>query len=515
MLAINIVIFAILALALPICYEENDDIVMALIASGGYSGTPDYHLVFINVIYGWGLTLLYGMTQTVEWYTLSFAILHILSMSVISYCIVTMPNRSRWERVLWLLLLYILWARNIAALQFTTTAGMTALAGCLLLLRKGAGARWIGVAMIVVASLIRITAAGLVGVLMAPIIIYTYRLEWRKYIPLAVMLLLVGGCRIANNAVYANDPEWKYYSEYNLLRGQLTDNPNAYTLTPDDMPEGIEWKDYRLLLDYFPDPEQIDLPAVQQLHEIVGKVPFKAKLRNVYRLDRYAVELAILIGLLVLIILTTGNWSKYIFLILYTCFVIALMVYVSLDGFLKTRVFICMLMPILMTDFLLLPKTTGRKRRWGIVIVMLFLCGWYGYQTNAEQIKKRYSRHNWQVLQRPLLDQMPSDAVMVTAGVSMCMEATNPWKVWPYDFRKYTLGWLTWVPLNKPIGHSYRIFLRDDVVLFTTFDYKKPKSAMQRICERIEHHYGVKTEVEKICGNKQYAVVKIKVKENE
>ena len=514
-LGCNILIFTALTFILPICFEENDDVVMAMIANGGYSGTPDGHLVYINVLYGAVLAALYSWTKAIEWYTLSFAILHILSMSVLAYGILTMPNRATWERILWLLILYTLWAMIIAAFQFTTTAGLTCLAGCVLLLRPSPKARWTGVLFVVIASLIRITAAGLVGVLMAPIIVYTYRFEWRKYIPLAVMLLLVVGCRVTNNAIYNSDPEWKYYYEYNPLRGQLTDNPNAYTLQPEDMPEGIEWKDYCLLLGYFPDPEQMDLSAVKRLNAIVSTVLFSAKLKNIHHLDCYAVELGMLLALLVLMILTTGNRTKYIFLILYTCFILALMVYVSLDGILKNRVFLCMLMPMLMTDFMILPDTTGMKRKWGIVIVILALCGWYGYQTNFEQIRKRHIRHIWEDMQRPMLNEMPSNVTMVSAGVSMRMEAVDPWHVWPYEFRKYTLGWLTWVPLNTPIGQSYRVFLRDDVVIFTHYTYKKDASLVNTIRERIAHHYGIQTTVEELCSNDQYAIVKIKEQKSE
>lgn len=514
-LGCNIVIFTALSFILPICYEGNDDIVMAMIANGGYSGSPDGHLVFINVLYGAVLAALYSWTKAIEWYTLSFAVLHILSMSVLVYSILTIPNRAKWERILWLLFLYTLWAMIMAAFQFTTTAGLTCLAGCVLLLRKSPKARWVGVAFVVIASLIRITAAGLTGILMAPIILYTYRLEWRKYIPLAVMLLLVLGCRVANNAVYNSDPEWKYYNEYNPLRGQLTDNPNAYTLQPEDMPEGIEYQDYRLLLGFMPDPEKMDLSALKKLNAIVSAVPLSAKLKNIHHLERYAVELILLFALLVLMILSTGNRSKYIFLILYTGFFLALMVYVSLDGFVKTHVFLCMLLPMLMTDFMLLPDTTGMKRKWGIVIVMLALCGWYGYKTNCEQIPKRHLRHIFEDMQRPLLSEVPSNTTMVSLGVSVPMEAVNPWHIWPYDFRKYTLGWLTWVPLNTPIGQSYRVFLRDDVVLFTHNSYKRDDSLLNLIRERIAHHYGIQTTVEEFCGNNQYAIVKIKEQKTE
>ena len=275
------------------------------------------------------------------------------------------------------MVLYVLWARIIIALQFTTTAGLVCLAGCALLLRDSAKARWSGVAFVVVAALIRFMAAGLVGLLMAPIIVYTYRLNWRKYIAVVVMLTAVVGCRVANKMVYDHDPEWKYYRAYNQLRAQLNDNPNAYKMTTSQLPEGIDPMDYQLLLRFVPDAEQIDLPAIRQLSATVGEVPFKQQMDNLHRLDKYAVEVAILLALLVLMILTTGNKDKQIFLCLYTLFIIALIVHVSLDGFLKHRVFLCMLMPMMVTDFMLLPNTTGLKRRWGIGIALAVLSGWY------------------------------------------------------------------------------------------------------------------------------------------
>ncbi|MBR6829670.1 MAG: hypothetical protein IKM83_03535 [Paludibacteraceae bacterium] len=509
-LAANIVIFALLSLALPICFEENDDAIMAMIANGGYSGTPDGHLVFINVLYGTVLAALYSLTKAVEWYTLSFAVLHILSMSVLVYFVLTIPNRAKWERIIWLLVLYTLWARILAALQFTTTAGLTCLAGCVLLLRKSNKARWTGIFFVLVASLIRITAAGLVGVLMAPIIVYTYRLDWRRYIPLTVMLMLVVGCRMTHNYIYQSDPAWNYYNTYNNLRGQLTDNPNAYTLSPSDMPEGVDWTDYQLLLRFIPDPEKMDLTTIQRLIAVVKQVSLKNRMQNIHHLDRYAVELAILFALLVLMILTTGNKTKYGFLILYTLFIFALMVYVSMDGFLKNRVFLCMLLAILMTDFMLLPDTTGQKRSWGIAFAIVALCGWLGYQTNCDQIRKRHRRHIWEDMQRPLLAKMPSDAIVVTIGTGLCMDAVNPWHVWPYSFTKYTLGWLTWCPLNEPVGHSYRVFLQDNVYLFTNHDFDNEGTSLQLVREQLEKHYDAPTEIECVHKNDHYLIVQLK-----
>ena len=512
MLACNIAFFAVMAMVMPLAFEENDDVVMAMIANGSYSGVPDFHLVYINVIYGYVLTLLYGLTTAIEWYTLSFAVLHILSMSILSYCVLTTPNRAKWERVLWLLVLYVLWVRIIVALQFTTTAGLTCLAGCALLLRESKTARWTGVLFVIIGALIRFMAAGLVGVLMAPIIVYTYRLNWRKYIAVVVMLTAVVGCRVANKYVYDSDPEWKYYREYNQLRAQLTDNPNAYKLRAEQLPEGVEWSDYKLLLQFIPDPEQIDLPTIRKISAVVGAVPFREQLKNLHRLDKYAVEVGILLALLILMILTTGNRSKYIFLILYSVFVIALMIHVSLDGFLKNRVFLCMILPLLMTDFMLLPNTTGLKRRWGIALAMIALCGWYGYQTYNQRVYVQYKQLYWSWMQQPLLERVPKDATLVTVGSAMLLEANTPWHIWPYNFNKYTMGWLTWIPLNKPVGHSYRALLREDVYVFTDRNYEQEEGKLVDVCRQIEQHYGVPTEIQWKCRNGRHAIVQIKMR---
>ena len=93
-LGVNIAFFALMAAVLPTQFEENDDIMMAMIANGAYSGSPDCHLVYINVIYCAVLAFLYGLTKAVEWYTLAFAALHVVSMSVLVYCIFATENRS-------------------------------------------------------------------------------------------------------------------------------------------------------------------------------------------------------------------------------------------------------------------------------------------------------------------------------------------------------------------------------------------------------------------------------------
>ena len=79
--------------------EENDDILMCLIANGGYTGIPDCHLVFINALYGKILVLCYEIIPYIEWYTLSFCLLHIVSMTVIIYCIINFYFYNRTKTI--------------------------------------------------------------------------------------------------------------------------------------------------------------------------------------------------------------------------------------------------------------------------------------------------------------------------------------------------------------------------------------------------------------------------------
>ena len=168
---------------------------------------------------------------------------------------------------------------------------------------------------------------------------------------------------------------------------------------------------------------------------------------------------------------------------------------------------------MLLTDFMLLPDTTGLKRRWGIGVAIAVLCGWYSYQIIEEAMVARHNRYMWERLQQPVLAYMPEGSYVTTIGTSMMMEAVNPWRVWSLPYHKYTLGWLTWCPLNKPLGHSYRTLLRDDVYVFTEINYVNEHSAVKRICEQIEKHYGVQTKLRPICHNGKYELLQIRAKE--
>jgi len=315
--------------------------------------------------------------------------------------------------------------------------------------------------------------------------------------------------------------------EYNTFR-ELQTEWNSLKEVPAEKATEL-WKTYQVNVEKFYDTLKLNnefraydfkknlekklalCEAAERLTDEKNVIEAFRQLQNLHRLDKYAVEIAILFALLIMMILTTGNRRKYIFLILYMLFVAVLIIDVSLDGFLKNRVFLCILLPILVTYFSLLPNTTGKKRKWGICIAMAVLGGWYIYQTHETVLANRHREYQWTHLQQPILEYVPANAYVVTLGTTMNIQFANPWHVWPYEFRKYSLGWMTWIPLNTPVASSYRGLLREDMYVFAPANYAQERAAVARVREQIEKHYGVRTRVRPICHNGGYALIQLRV----
>lgn len=163
--------FILMAWVLPIRYEENDDVVMCMIANGLIGGQPDCHLVFMNSIIGSILALLYSCTIQVECYSLLLSIIHILSVTIIVNSLWCNTQIEKRFKVLITLLLVVVWAVMIACFQFTTTAGLCTIAGYLLIRDNRKFISILGIIWCVIGSMIRLESAGLVLLLLLPIIV--------------------------------------------------------------------------------------------------------------------------------------------------------------------------------------------------------------------------------------------------------------------------------------------------------------------------------------------------------
>ncbi len=123
-LLVNALFFALMAWLLPIRFEVNDDAMMCMIANGKFTSVPDGHLVYINAIYGWVLAKLYGWIPAVEWYTLLFCVLHVVSVTGIVCAVLKNKEIQNGLKAIFLFFVYVIWIRIIIDFQFTTTAGL-------------------------------------------------------------------------------------------------------------------------------------------------------------------------------------------------------------------------------------------------------------------------------------------------------------------------------------------------------------------------------------------------------
>lgn len=134
-MAILINLFFLLAIILfgDMKYEVSDDFVMDTILSGAYGSQYDAHLLFSNMILGYGLKLLYMLIPTVSWYFVMHITLCFLALTCISFIILN--ERTDVVGVTLTILFVSFFSDDLYLLvQFTKTAAVSLMAGgCLFL----------------------------------------------------------------------------------------------------------------------------------------------------------------------------------------------------------------------------------------------------------------------------------------------------------------------------------------------------------------------------------------------
>lgn len=513
----NAVLFALLALLLPIHFEENDDAIMCMIANGIYSGTPDGHLVFINALYGWMLAGLYRLTKAVEWYTLSFCILHVLAMSGIACAILKDKAMGFLHKGLCLVFFYVIWARIIIGFQFTTTAGLLCFSGCLALLQPTRKWRIAGICAIFVASLIRFNAAALVGILCAPLLL-TKVMEERRYILglVGVALLAIMG-RWTDNLFY-RQPDWAYYKEYNAVRGFINDNPNA-ALAENNLPDGVELQDYRMFCSFAGDPKIMTMSRLKMIKtEIKSCISLRQVVSNMAQLRLYRIPLFLVyFGLLLCIVMNNKrfiNSSHYIHLghvrlnvkmvvlISFCLLMTFILVYLGATASLKNRVFLCLLFP---TVYLLASCWPEEKAHYKVlfrlllVLVLIGIIIKYAWQDVKVRQLVQSNQKEFEEFQYPLVKDLEGFLCFGTFH----SEYLSPFGIKDIRFHCAGLGWCACIPFQKGILECHRDFVDSDILVFGNIE-----TAFEEFLERLDRNYGLQAQVLTVDNNKGYALYK-------
>lgn len=505
LLGINVIFFVIISFLFDIRFEENDDVMMCLIANGNYSGKPDCHLVFQNALWGYILSSLYGLIASVEWYSLFLFITHIVAITIITSSIIQKWKDNIILRLFFLIGIYTLWSVTIQSFQFTTTSGLICIAGCVLLLNSANNTLWGGYWAILTSALIRYEATILVLFLFLPLAILTYKNQWRKYIIVVGAFALVLLTMFTNRMFY-NTPEWEYYYKYNAVRGEINDNVNWNAISAEDISAmGIEKEDYIMLCGFMPDPQRITLPILEQIQHCIKEVPLKDKILNTNQLIKYRVPLAILLLITIFIILGIENKFEKYLIALWFLMCLSLLGVLCLDHTLKNRVFLCAL-TALVSFFALIPKLHPKPMWLNVAIgVCLFALSMkYGYQCIKVRESQKMKIHCWQERQQPLLQMLPTDSYLITLS-QLHVEAIPPFQIKDFYTKLYPMGWLTAIPLNGNQERSHANWINPNVYLFLNNDMP-----IDEISHYLESSYDIRFTIDSISQNEQYRIIQLK-----
>ncbi|WP_299219896.1 hypothetical protein [uncultured Aquimarina sp.] len=498
LLIVSVLLFFIIHLFFTIKFESNDDVVMALISSGAYSGDIDNHLVFINMLYGSLLNLFYYLIPAYEWYPISFVIINILSVTLISWTILRTTN-NKLEKLIFLLFLLLVFLEITVQLQFTKTAAIAAVSGVILLKETKGKMLYGGMSLIILASIIRFEATLLVLLIVMPIFFLDFfkdrkfRFNFRiKVLLVTVMISFV--CKAIDYVYYAQDAEWEYFSKYNKLRGKINDNPNARSVF-NNLPEGIAPADYDALLSFFPNPDTMDYEAVKKINLELNKVPPFTKIRYIFSLHYYLLPI-----LLLAFIVIAARYNKeknspsnigiaWMFGLL-----MGALIYVSLNGAVKNRVFfVAFVSFILVLPYLLVNFSSSIQKK--IILISVLVSTYYFYNNIQDTLKNENYAFQVKQNQSKIVAEYLKDESkkLVPYSGNYRLEYLNPFRVSVsfYTDRIYLGGWFTNIPFHKDRFQSFDDLIDNYGVLV---DKRYYKLAVWQITNSILENNNIKVE---------------------
>ncbi len=284
----NLTVLVLMLLFLRPGYETNDDISISMIANGAW-GVRDMHVICQNFILGKVYNLFYTIGHgMIPWYAI---LQYTCVFSALSTVTVVLFRRLKSEQaflVNGILLLYFGYECYIR-MQYTKTAGIMLGAGVFLLFYEMEKEQicwkavvW-GILLAVTGSLYRFEETAVCCVLVAGIGLYFLLnlKQWgdQKKKRLLTLLgvfgltgILMVGCELLDQRLYASDPDWDAFMQYNEYRSNLTDySIPAFADFEEEYKEmGISktaYKIFRTGLNFY-DPDVYSLDTLKKMDEL-------------------------------------------------------------------------------------------------------------------------------------------------------------------------------------------------------------------------------------------------------
>lgn len=209
-------------------WETNDDELFNLIAAGAYGFSNSQYLIFINIIYGWMVKMLYYLFPSLNAYL--FFMLGLNSFFIICLCLELTENLSVFHSIFVTILINLFLRLNyFSILQFTKNAFLYTIVGCLLILngikKKSILKTCLGYLGIILGFCVRWESC----IFIVPFFLlflgfHLARSKSRKsyILPLIILPFFILFVWFIDNKAYSSEP-WKYYNSYNKVRSSLLD----------------------------------------------------------------------------------------------------------------------------------------------------------------------------------------------------------------------------------------------------------------------------------------------------
>jgi len=453
---ISFFFFYILIYNFPIRFQENDDVVMLLLANGHYTGFFESNLIFIHPLYGRLLNFLYAKSDAYEWYTLLFLGFHLISLILVFFKIFN----SKFTVVLkinLMILSLIICGNMLVYLQYTTTAFALVISGIITLDFNNKYKLVFGTFLIFIASLIRFEATMLTLLIYTAYFFLLNRKNIKKEIKSFIYILfLIFSFFIINEIprLCSND-DWKSYYAFSKASTGIGDN-----LLADDTESiysGVCSKEeYGLLKSFYIDKNLIDLHKVKALVINVDKKnTIQLYIVNfINQISAYKVEIFILLSLVLFILFQLDNFNRINIIFILT-FIFMLSFYITMDATLKDRVFIGLVMILILIICRYLSYLSIKSTY--VVAMLFFLLSIYYANMLVTRINdNRIARFYIYPNSKKIVDEISSNdssSYIIPYSSFFKVELEDPFNI-SNNFKNnrfYFFGWMALTPYNSKI----------------------------------------------------------------
>lgn len=505
-ITLNILFLVLYVFLFHFQYETNDDMAMAIIS---YSG--DEHLVFINVLIGRFLIFLNRISSQVTWYPLLMVICLFISFCMIIYCLF---DRLRDELAMFFscLILIFFGYHTYCSLQFTEVAGVLCMAGTFMVINNTMnGKKWYAsIGPLFLITLGSCYRKDMFFLMLASSSVYLLSCALRNIKDkfffirgmsmLTVLFMLVIGCDYVNNNAYS-DEEWRYYVEFNKYRSILLDNGIPEYIdnkrTYDEL--GIDEEDLLYYAGWdFADPELFNLESAKKIVSLKGKLEKSIDAHNIICFFREICKgfldyewITLYLFSLILCYITTRK-NRYLLLlqiIIFLC--INAYFYFGINRYLMSRVDICIILCLTITNFLLLEEENDMveaiNMKCHIPLVAIILTIMFLMKISTQQ----------PIILQPekmVYEQIASDKkhlyLRTTLG-SVCYDKNSIWvRPKTESDNVYLLGgWRTYTPTTLEVLKKYHVENPFRELVDESYIYIEGENRIHDTLSYIKRHY--------------------------